>query len=67
MGDIADMMMDGTLCGACGVYEDNMIGEVMRFCEDCIDAGSGLPGMKTTLRKRRKRGRNIRRKESNAS
>ncbi len=34
MGDVADMMLDGTLCMECGVY----IGEPCdypRKCEDC--------------------------------
>lgn len=36
MGDIADMMVDGTLCQSCGVYIDspNECG-VPRMCNDC--------------------------------
>jgi hypothetical protein len=37
MGDIADMMLDGTLCERCGVYieakDDGAC--VPRLCEDC--------------------------------
>jgi|APSaa5957512622_1039677.scaffolds.fasta_scaffold197691_2 hypothetical protein len=39
MGDIADMMMEGTLCAACGVYEDEFYRpfgpDLMAFCWDC--------------------------------
>lgn len=47
MGDIADMLLDGTLCQMCGglVYEgdpDKAIGDEMspgypRTCQDCQD------------------------------
>lgn len=32
MGEIAEMMLDGTLCASCGVYMD---GEPAGFPEDC--------------------------------
>lgn len=38
MGEIADMILDGTLCEGCGVFieEDNMC-HVPRSCRDCMD------------------------------
>ena len=35
MGEIADMMIDGTLCGGCGCYLDGDADGFTRFCEDC--------------------------------
>ncbi|MCG1009254.1 hypothetical protein J4760_04200 [Salinicoccus sp. ID82-1] len=40
MGEIADMMLDGTLCEGCGVvFDDIVAGEeepgYPRTCEDC--------------------------------
>lgn len=36
MGDIADMMLDGTLCACCGVYLDgNVIEGIPNYCSDC--------------------------------
>lgn len=36
MGDIADMMLDGTLCEACGVYLDGAGEGYPRYCsEEC--------------------------------
>lgn len=45
MGEIADMMLDGTLCESCGALMDDLIpehGDVLedapgypRLCEDC--------------------------------
>jgi len=41
MGDIADMMLDGTLCSNCGVYlEDGNPEGYPRQCEDCQDESS---------------------------
>lgn len=34
MGDVADMMLDGTLCESCGVYVGNPVGHPRR-CDDC--------------------------------
>lgn len=36
MGEIAEMMLDGTLCAGCGVYigADNGYPE---YCEDCLE------------------------------
>jgi len=34
MGDIADMMLDGTLCQGCGEYLDR-IGGFPQFCVSC--------------------------------
>lgn len=37
MGEIADMMLDGTLCEGCGVYLGSDMGFPMR-CPDCEPA-----------------------------
>lgn len=46
MGEIADMMLDGTLCQICGtLMEDFITGErtrapgYPRTCQDCIEEG----------------------------
>jgi hypothetical protein len=35
MGEIAEMMLDGTLCEGCGVYLDGEGDGYPRRCEDC--------------------------------
>ena len=35
MGEIADMMLDGTLCEGCGVYLENSLGDFPQRCRDC--------------------------------
>lgn len=40
MGDIADMMLDGTLCARCGIYLDEEEADgnadgYPRYCHDC--------------------------------
>lgn len=37
MGDIADMMLDGTLCEGCGVYLEGESFGVPRYCSGCAD------------------------------
>lgn len=34
MGDVADMMLDGTLCACCGVYIGEDAGYAI-YCPDC--------------------------------
>ena len=36
MGEIADMMLDGTLCEWCGVYIDGEEPGYPRLCPDCL-------------------------------
>ena len=36
MGDVADMMLDGTLCEGCGVYIESESDGVPRTCSQCI-------------------------------
>lgn len=46
MGEIADMMLDGTLCECCGVYIDDDGGfGIPRYCSnECArDRGADLP------------------------
>lgn len=35
MGDIAEMMLDGTLCEGCGVYLGGVAQGIPRRCYDC--------------------------------
>jgi hypothetical protein len=35
MGDIADMLLDGTLCEICGEYIDDEEGGFPRLCASC--------------------------------
>ena len=35
MGDVADMMLDGTLCEGCGVFMDGEAPDYPRLCADC--------------------------------
>jgi hypothetical protein len=37
MGDIADMMLEGTLCEQCGVYLNNDRPGHPRCCADCAE------------------------------
>jgi hypothetical protein len=49
MGDIADMILDGTLCQVCGVH---MIGNgYPQTCQDCGGDCAGVP-IKTKRKKR---------------
>lgn len=45
MGDVADMMLDGTLCEGCGVYLHGDGNGVPRRCRDCRD-DSSLPELR---------------------
>lgn len=42
MGDVADMILEGILCEACGVYIGDAVGHP-RLCEDCEDERDALP------------------------
>lgn len=45
MGEIADMMLDGTMCNMCGVFlEGDVIEGIPNFCsEECAnDAGATI-------------------------
>ncbi len=35
MGDVADMMLEGDLCGGCGVYLPGQGQGEPRYCRDC--------------------------------
>ncbi len=35
MGEIAEMMLDGSLCHGCGVYIDDDYEGIPRLCEIC--------------------------------
>ncbi len=35
MGEISEMMLDGTLCSQCGVYIDDEVPDHPRKCSDC--------------------------------
>lgn len=42
MGDVADMMLDGTLCEGCGVYLGGESFGVPRYCAGCQSDGAGI-------------------------
>lgn len=44
MGDIADMMIDGTLCQGCGVYLEGESYGVPRYCSGCQQGQRGIAG-----------------------
>ena len=44
MGEIAEMMLDGTLCGGCGVYLHGNGQGFQRFCQDCTQTESRPSG-----------------------
>jgi hypothetical protein len=48
MGEVADMMLDGTLCEGCGVYIDGEADGIPRLCTYCEREGArveeGCPG-----------------------
>jgi predicted amidophosphoribosyltransferase len=35
VGEVAEMMLDGTLCQCCGVYLDSSRGDFPQYCPDC--------------------------------
>lgn len=43
MGDIADMMLDGTLCEGCGVVLHDSIPGFPQRCADCLEPLPPLP------------------------
>lgn len=50
MGEIAEMMLDGTLCEGCGVFLDGDADGFPRRCDDCgpapedVEAGAPMRG-----------------------
>jgi Zn finger protein HypA/HybF involved in hydrogenase expression len=42
MGEVAEMMLDGTLCEGCGVYMDDEAGGYPRKCSDCDKYDRGI-------------------------
>lgn len=51
MGEIADMMLDGTLCEGCGEYLDGESDGIPRYCGGC---DSSVPMHYTTPKDRRR-------------
>ena len=43
MGEIADMMLDGRLCGGCGMHLYDEAPGYPIYCGDCFDEDEGLP------------------------
>lgn len=43
MGEIADLMLDGTLCEGCGVFLDGQQPGFTRLCRDCKKAEGRVP------------------------
>ena len=52
MGDVSEMMLDGTLCERCGVFIGEPVGHP-RYCEDCSSAPKSGHGAKKRAQKRR--------------
>ncbi len=50
MGEIAEMMLDGTLCEGCGVYLDGDGEGIPRRCEACVDDGPSDAGVPLSAR-----------------
>jgi hypothetical protein len=46
MGEIADMMLDGTLCEGCGVYLEGDGDGIPRYCSSCRRIQGPGPSMK---------------------
>lgn len=56
MGDIADMMIDGTLCECCGCFIDDDIPGFPRYCsKECADNRRGPLMPKTNKGKTKSR------------
>lgn len=51
MGEIAEMMLEGDLCGGCGVYLEGMGQGFQRFCPDCKRDGTGQSDWKPPAEK----------------
>lgn len=41
MGEMAEMMLDGTLCQYCGTYLEDSVGPSPQSCEDCTEDSEG--------------------------
>jgi hypothetical protein len=52
MGDIADMMMDGSRCNCCGVYLQDANG-YPRWCKDCGGDDFSIPKKKKPKKKKK--------------
>lgn len=58
MGEIADMMLDGTLCEACGVYIEGDGEGFPRYCSEACARDRGVePEMKCVQVQKKKRRR----------
>lgn len=42
MGEIAEMMLDGTLCCQCGEFLDSDLGDFPQMCAGCADEGEPM-------------------------
>lgn len=54
MGDAADMLLDGTLCEACGTFIDDDEPGHPRYCDDECAAARGMPPPALQTRRRKK-------------
>jgi predicted amidophosphoribosyltransferase len=55
MGEIADLMFDGTLCGSCGVQLPGEGYGVPRYCKDCRKPGGHETQSREETRRRRRK------------
>ena len=51
MGEIADMMMDGSMCNGCGVFLKDANG-YPQWCKDCGGDSNGFPKKKKRKKKK---------------
>lgn len=59
MGEIADMMLDGTLCEHCGTFIGNPVGYPRYCCKQCaLDAGAPLESDRPRRKHKKKKGGN---------
>jgi len=56
MGDVTEMMLDGTLCECCGVFiEEENVSETPRLCKECAEETKNLrERMNSNVRRNKK-------------
>ncbi len=65
MGEIADMMMDGTICAGCGEYLDHGEGDgIPRYCGPECEPKPAPPRKKKTAAQRKARALKQRRRRA---
>ena len=68
MGEIAEMMLDGTLCEGCGEYIDDEGGDgIPRYCSPQCAAGRGMTYQPPESRARARKAERINRERQQAA